>query len=261
MNAMLVVVICIFVLFMIIGFVRGFVKSVLKLIFMGLAVVISYFVAPIVGDLIIEHTKIDDKIQKNVQAKVEKIVEDKIKREMSQSLGVEIESIDKNLLEQVKTQTLTGALTKKDQIKFIQGMELPEHLEKGLLENNTKDIKQEYGVDSFYEYVVCYITRMVVKAMAFVISFVIFGILFSLLYSLILAVAQLPILHGINKLGGVIVGFGEALLIVWIIFVIAFNAPENKFCSKMVSQVNENSALTFIQNHNIVSDIANNIKE
>lgn len=63
-----------------------------------------------------------------------------------------------------------------------------------------------------------YLAEQILQTFAFLITLLLAGVLVrGIAFSLGLA-AKLPVLHGINKLAGLVFGFGEGLLVVWIFF-------------------------------------------
>lgn len=249
MNVLTIVVLIVFLIFIGLGFARGLVKSVFKIILTALALILSYLLSPIISNVIVEYTNIDDSIRNKVYASIEKTVEEKIKEEINQ----DIESIDATTTNQLVEQYMEQEPNRNSQIDFIQNMKLPEFLQKALIDNNHLEMKQEIGVTSFYDYISTYLARMIVNAMGFFCTFLLLTLLFNVTLLLMNMVMKLPGLNIINRLGGAVLGFAEALLIVWVVFIVIDMAVGTKAGGNLINQINESKMLTLIYEKNVIA--------
>ena len=71
-----------------------------------------------------------------------------------------------SFVESQKKQELTSPGT-EEQTGFIEGLELPELLQKGLESNNTAEVYTYLAVDSFGEYISEALARMIVNGLSF----------------------------------------------------------------------------------------------
>lgn len=255
MNALTIVVIITFLVFMGLGFARGLVKSIFKIVLTALAILLAYLLSPIISNVIVEYTNIDNSIRNKIYATIEKKVEEQIKEEMSDSFG-EMDDVVSN---QLTEQYLEEEPNRNSQIEFIQNMELPEFLQKALIDNNHSEMKQEIGVTSFYDYVSTYLARMIVNAIGFFCTFLLLNLLFNVTLLLLNMVMKLPGLNMVNRLGGALFGFVEALLIVWVVFIVIDIAVGTKFGGDLMVQINESSVLTFINDKNLLAQFIENL--
>ncbi len=255
MNGLTIVVLLVFLVFIGLGFARGLIKSIFKIVVTALAMILAYFLSPIISGLIIEYTNIDNSIRNKIYAAIEEKVEEKIKEELSDSIG----QADGALAEQLTEQYLEQEPNRNNQIDFIQNMEIPEFLQKALIDNNHSEMKQEIGVTTFYDYVSTYLARMIVNAIGFFCTFLFLALLFNVTLLLMNMVMKLPGLNMVNRLGGAAFGFVEALLIVWIGFIIIDMAVGTKIGGGLMEQINDSKLLAIIYDKNIIANFVENL--
>lgn len=255
MNALTIVVLITFLVFMGLGFSRGLVKSVFKIVLTALAMLLAYLLSPIISSVIVEYTDIDNAIRNKIYQAIEEKVEEQIKEEMSDSLG----QVDDVVTNQLVEQYLEEEPNRNSQIEFIQNMELPDFLQKALIDNNHLEMKQEIGVTSFYDYVSTYLARMIVNAIGFFCTFLLLSLLFSVTLLLLNMVMKLPGLNMLNRLGGAALGFVEALIIVWVVFIIIHIAVGTKAGGSLMTQINESVLLKFINDKNLIAQFIENL--
>lgn len=249
MNILTIVVLAVFVIFMGLGFGRGLLKSCFKIALTAIALLLAYLLSPIISGLIIEYTTIDNNIRNKIYAAIEKTVEEKIKEEVGQNLN----DVDSAIANQLVEKELEEEPNRNSQIEFIQDMKLPDFLQTALIDNNNIEMKQEMGVTSFYDYVSTYLARMLVNAVGFFITFIIFNLLFSVTLLLMNMVMRLPGLNALNRLGGAALGFAEALILVWVLFIIIDVAVGTRVGSSLMEQVNESKLLSVIYDKNLLA--------
>lgn len=255
MNGLTIVVLAIFLVFMVLGFARGLIKSIFKIVITALAMILAYLLSPIISGLIIEYTNIDNNIRNKIYAVIEEKVEEKIQEELSDSIG----QVDGALAEQLTQQYLEQEPNRNNQIDFIQNMKIPEFLQKALIDNNHIEMKQEIGVTTFYDYVSTYLARMVVNAIGFFCTFLFLTLLFNVTLLLMNMVMKLPGLNMVNRLGGAVFGFVEALLIIWIVFVVIDMAVGTKMGGNLMQQISDSKLLTMIYDKNIIAQFIESI--
>ncbi|MBE5954225.1 MAG: CvpA family protein [Lachnospiraceae bacterium] len=255
MNGITIVVLLVFLVFIGLGFARGLIKSIFKIVITALAMLLAYLISPIISGLIIEYTNIDNSIRNKIYTTIEEKVEEKIREEVSENIG----QLDGALAEQLTQQYLEQEPNRNTQIDFIQNMKIPEFLKKALIDNNHSEMKQEIGVTTFYDYVSTYLARMVVNAIGFFCTFLFLMLLFNVTLLLLNMVMKLPGLNMVNRLGGAAFGFVEALLIVWIVFILIDMAVGTKLGGSLMQQISDSKLLTIIYDKNILAQFVENI--
>lgn len=173
------------------GFRRGFIREIVSFFFVFLALAVSWAINPYVNEFFMENTPVYEKIQESCQS----FVESQKKQELT-SPGVE------------------------EQTGFIEGLELPELLQKGLESNNTAEVYTYLAVDSFGEYISEALARMIVNGLSFFVSYLLASVILRLGTWVLNLLAGLPVLKSANKLAGGLVGAVKGVLFVWIAFLV-----------------------------------------
>ena len=173
------------------GFRRGFIREIVSFFFVFLALAISWAINPYVNEFFMENTPVYEKIQESCQS----------------------------FVESQKKQELTSPGT-EEQTGFIEGLELPELLQKGLESNNTAEVYTYLAVDSFGEYISEALARMIVNGLSFFVSYLLASVILRLGTWVLNLLAGLPVLKSANKLAGGLVGAVKGVLFVWIAFLV-----------------------------------------
>lgn len=136
---------------------------------------------------------------------------------------------------------------------IIEGMELPKQLKEALLENNNNEVYRVLGVETFTKYVSRYLANSIINIIGFLFLFIVVFAALKIVTVWLDLVAKLPILSGMNKVAGAILGGAEGLFFLWIIclFITAFAGTEGG--RALIHQIESSAWLSFLYNHNILS--------
>lgn len=95
-----------------------------------------------------------------------------------------------------------------------------------------------------------YLADQILQAVAFLITLLLVSVLVQgIAFSLGIA-AKLPVLHGLNKLAGLVFGVGEGVLIVWIFFFVITVFSTTEWGGSMLKMVSESQILTWLYREN-----------
>lgn len=144
---------------------------------------------------------------------------------------------------------------KTDQVQMIENMDLPENIKEMLLENNNSEAYSLLEVSGFHEYVGAYLANMIINALAYLLTFV---IVWTALRAVLLAldiVTLLPVLHGINKLAGGVLGLAVGVILVWIAFLLVTVLCNGDLGRQFFELICENQFLLFLYNQNVIMKI------
>ncbi len=252
MNLLFLLVVLIFILFMIIGYMRGLVKSVCKLVLMVLALLIAYIVTPFATEALIQNTKIDDNIQKKINSRLERYVSDKIREETEQLLGG---IADNATVDSLTATYMTTDFSTNEQIRILQDIPFPQFMKDALIEHNNKEEKERLESKGFFDYIAIYLSRMVLRAIVFFGLLICLVIIFTIITKMLSIAAHLPIINSINRIGGVLFGVGEALLVVWILFVEIAMLANTSVGVELCKQVEDNTFLTKLYDSNLLMSL------
>lgn len=136
---------------------------------------------------------------------------------------------------------------------IIEGMQLPKQLKDALLENNNNEVYRVLGVDTFTKYVARYLANSVINIIGFLVLFVVVFAVLRIVTVWLDLVAKLPILSGMNKIAGAVLGGAEAIFFLWILcfFVTIFAGTEGG--RAVIQQIEGSVWLSFIYDNNPLS--------
>lgn len=255
MNIMTVLVVILFVLFIMLGLKRGLIKSVVKLVIMSAALFIAYILTPFVSGFISDRTGIKDSISNKTYEAIRRVAETRV----IESLGGDAQNIDSKVIDEITDVTLAVEPARNQQVDIIRGMNLPEFMTNAIIANNNDDMRKKLGVDNFYKYLAGYISHMIINALAFVISFALIFIIANIIYFAAGIVSRLPIIGGIDRIGGAALGFFEALLVTWLLFIAISIISNLQIGENLVKQINGSGLLKFIYDKNIFTPLIERI--
>lgn len=175
------------------GFRRGFVREVVSFFFVFLAIAAAWAINPYVNEFFVENTPVYEKIQESCESFIN-----------AQNEGKENETAEDGSEE-------TG---------FIEGLELPGLLQRGMEANNTDEVYRYLAVDSFGSYVSGYLARTIVNGLSFLVSYLLASVIIRIGMFILDLIAGLPVVKEANKLTGALVGIVKGVLFVWIAFLV-----------------------------------------
>lgn len=192
-----------------IGYKRGFIKEVVSVGFVVLAVAITWLISPYVSSFLKDRTPVYTKIQESCQ------------EVLAEQMGPE---------EDVGREVQTG---------IIDSLPLPDSVKGGLRENNNSEVYQFLDVDTFAEYVSGYLATALTNGLGFLLSYLLAGLLIKIIAAALDIVSRLPVLRGINRLAGFVLGGVKGLILVWILLLVLtvlYNTEVGAACMRMVEK-------------------------
>ena len=208
-----------------IGYRRGFIKEIVSTFFVVLAIGIVWFINPYVNNFIRENTP----VYENVQNTCSEFVAEQV---------TEISTPDKSQQESI-----------------IDNLALPELLKNEIEKNNTAEVYSYLAVNTFAEYVSGYLAMAVVNGISFVVSFILATLLIRILSYALNIIASLPVIRGVNKAAGALVGLVKGVLFIWVAFVILTvlcNTGVGQMCMELVEK---DTFLSCLYNQNILMKV------
>lgn len=147
-----------------------------------------------------------------------------------------------------------------DQAAAIQELPLPAAVKKALLENNNEQIYSALGITAFRSYVARYLTCLMINALSFILVFAACIIVLRIVASCLNIISYLPVLHSMNKLGGLLMGLLNGLVILWIVCIAATIFSGTELGGYIYGQINGSMFLRLIYNHNYLMTIVASLK-
>lgn len=251
-----VVVVAVLITFFIIGWKKGFLKVILKAVSLLVTLIIAAFLLQPATDFLAENTKIEKQMETRLEKKLgfstqsESGDMEKKDKEDEQETGYDVsqlEEIEKNLSEEERADVET---------EIIKGLSLPGLLKNSLIAKNNVEEYVKLGVESFKQYIVKSIAMLELKILTYIgLVIVIFvGIRLLLLVSKV--IAKIPVIKGINKFAGGIVGLIEGLLFIWLVGLIVSLISQTEFGTGVVEVIHKSFVLDFFYEQNLLLKLA-----
>lgn len=180
------------------GYRRGFVREIMSFFFVFLALALAWMINPYVNDFMMEKTPVYERIQESCRSLID------------------TQNVDGDKTDEKNSDEKIADGTAQEEASFIDGLNLPEVLQKSLMDNNTAEAYKELAVDSFGDYVSGYLARMIVNGMSYLVSYILANLVIRVIGCVLNAIAELPLINGANRLTGALVGVAKGVVFLWI---------------------------------------------
>lgn len=233
MNWLLIGVGIIFFVCMVIGYVRGFIKIIVSFGTTVASIVLVVFLTPYTSKAIVALTPIDEMVQKKCIS-------------MMAAEGADMD-ISESFLNKIE-------LPRQKQIEILEKADIPEFVKRGLIENNNNEAYKQLGVVNFTDYIGTYVSGVVIKIISFLLTFTIVTIFIRAIIFALDVITALPVVNGLNRIAGMLVGGMIAIILIWIVF-LAITLLYNSYIGTEGFRCIESSKfLTFLYEKNVILD-------
>ena len=250
MNILTGIVIVIFLLFMIRGYRRGLIKSLASVISLVASLALVSFVTPYVSQFLQEQTPVYTYVMERCQESFT-VTLDEADEKTAES---ESEEGDVSLKKGNNNDTVgnvAGTISSQLQKNAIEELPLPSVLKNLLIRNNTEKIYKDLAVNSFNDYVPKFMANLIMNIISFVVTWLIVASFIWLAVMTLDVIANLPIIHGINQMLGLVLGAGQALVIVWIAFLAITVFASTAIGKQLMEMIEKNVLLNQLYNGNV----------
>ena len=138
---------------------------------------------------------------------------------------------------------------------IIENLNLPQNVKAALIENNNHEVYELLGVNAFADYIGNYLADMILNSVGFVLLFAIVYLLIRLVVRWLDLIARLPILSGMNKIAGALLGGVQGLLFLWILCLVLTACSGTAWGMTLIRQVEASKWLSFLYEHNFLNAI------
>ena len=228
-NAMLILTLLILIISVIMGAVRGFIKTFFSAFAVLVALVIAVQAGPYVGK-VIQHTPVYSGIAGQIEQNM---------NEQTNEMGEKV----------------------SDQIDTITEYKIPGFIKEALIENNNSQMYEALGVYDFNAYVAAYMACLVINAVSFLLVFLTAYIIIKIIEGALNLISKLPVLHSINKAGGIICGVVHGFIRIWMIGVFIMAFAWTGIGQWASVQINDNPILSLVYNHNLIVSALTNMSK
>lgn len=249
MNILTGIVCIIFLLFMIRGYRRGLLKSLASVISLVASVALVSVVTPYVSQFLQEQTSVYTWVMEKCQESFS------VSQEQTEDNGIK-NSETKNS-DTKNNATENGEIKISDQIqeKAIEEMQIPDVLKNLLIHNNTEKTYRELAVNSFNDYVPKFMANLIMNIISFVVTWLIVASFIWLAIMTLDVIANLPVIHGINQVMGLLLGAGQALAIVWIGFLAITAFGSTAIGKQLLDMIQKSALLSQLYDWNVFLNI------
>lgn len=232
MNLILLAVVALTLICALVGYRRGLIKSVLSALGVVGAILLANLLNPYVADFLNNHTGVRDEVRTRIEA----------------GLG---------------TDDVEEQITVYDRESCLEAMDIPEIVKDYIRSNSAEVDKGGEQVITYIDYVVDYLTDMVMRGIAYLMTFLVSALIIVTALAISNIMAGIPIVNGINRFGGVVFGLLQALFITWAAMLVVTFLSAFSWASEMLRMIDDSVILKYIYNKNIflkiVVDILGNI--
>jgi len=231
MNWLTIAVIVLLLLFTIHGYRKGFIKIVVSFAATIAAMILVGILTPYIGNFLKEKTPLYDNIKNECAKRIESQL----------AGGGDSNGIDSN------------------QLEYIDSLNLPQFMRNLLTENYEDETYSELSVSTFTEYIASYLTKFIINGIAYVVTFIILLIVFRIVIKALNIMAKLPVINGINRFAGLVVGLSQGILILWILFLVITILASTSIGKSAFAMINESAFLTYLYEKNLLLNIISSV--
>lgn len=145
-----------------------------------------------------------------------------------------------------------GSISESEEDTFLESLPLPSFIQNNLKTSNTLEEYAQLQVKSFEEYTTAKFTEIIISAIAYVLVMIIAWILIRLILKFAGFINKIPIIGGLNRFLGALLGFLEGLLILWALGLVIIAFSSTSFGSAAVETIQSNALLDFIFDNNLL---------
>lgn len=208
---------------------RGMIKTLFSLFSAIIALVLTAIFAPVVSRQLQQNEKLCAYVEEKVES----------------SLGGYLDEL--------------GESSTAAQNEAIKGLPLPETIREKLVANKNIEVYRAMAVDSLEQYVVKYVTNVMINAGSFVAVFLLVNLALLILAHVLNIISKLPVLNTLNKTLGAAGGFLQGLVILWILCVVLTIFSISEAAKGIFAQINGDPVLSYIYNHNLLLQMVSDV--
>ena len=242
-------VILILVIFALIGWRKGVIRLVLSLVSMIITIMAAVVIAPLATTAIKNNTNIDENIAQSIYTL---LYENKEVDEYFEDKQVLPGDIDVSQVES-HIQTVTEVVS-----EVGDKINLPESLTeavKAMPDSELMSVIREYGEASVKEITIRVIAFRLADIVLTAIAYLVIMVVVSIVLRIVVAATglRLPVIKQADKLGGLIVGLIEGIVVVWIFFTVVTAISGTQTASNILVQIHGNVILESLYNCNPIT--------
>lgn len=158
------------------------------------------------------------------------------------------QQVDNVLFDSDEREVISG----DNDMNTIEGLNIPKVMKEELITNNVQKTYKALGVTSLSEYISLYVAYSIINCIAYIVVFLAAIAVLKIIIHALNVVSKLPVIHTLNKLGGLAIGGIEGVLIIWIVFVGIMLFSSTDFGTVLYDQINKSSWLSYLFDNNLI---------
>ncbi len=280
MNILEIIILALTAVLVISGFQSGFIKKLASMLTFIISVALVSAVLPTVTDFIRENTPIYSYIETECYQVVSDYSTQLLGFDVS-DVGNSIYGMDRNEikdlleqygyssyasmvdylsdeeLEEYKGQFLelledeSDLIGEQEQTDIIDELPLPRVIRNLLKQNNNAESYAELAVSDFTDYIVAYLSDLILNAISFVAAVILVQVAIRLVLMLLNVLSRFPVISLVNRVAGMALGLLQALFFIWIFFLLLAVLQTTSFGATLLSMVQESELLSWLYETNL----------
>ncbi len=142
-----------------------------------------------------------------------------------------------------------------DESSLLENLNLPKEIRDMLTENSSHDLYETLGINVFAEYISSYIAGLIINAVGFVLLFCLVYVAVQIIMRWLDLMAKLPIVSGVNKIAGALLGGIQGLLFIWLLLLLVTAFSRSGWANAILVQVESSKWLSFLYHFNFLSKL------
>lgn len=224
MNWLLIIIVVGLAFCILHGYKKGFIRILFSLVSIILAIAFVTLATPYICSYLENHTPLKANIEEKCLEHIQLSAKDK--------MGSEADSQEK---------TLSDA-----------GITIPSGVFEKMVNQGVNTADYALEKTGAYQTLASSLAHFIVNGIAFFAAFVIATIALFIIARLLNLIAMLPLIRNVNHLLGVIAGFVQGMVLIWLFMYLVAVCCTSSFGVMMLDYINKSMILSYLYNHNLV---------
>ncbi len=201
------------------GYHRGFLRTALSMLSLILTVILVGILQPYVTDVLRQYTPLESAVEKAVYRNLE-------------TAAVQISG----------EEMLAGTVTEEEQALWLEECSIPSIIQDEILKG-TEQAAETFAVSASQT-----VAEVVMNVLGYLITFFLVFAILHLLGAFFHIIEYIPLLHGVNKWLGAVLGLVQGLVVVWILCLVVTLILPSEVGSQILAAIEDSALLSFLYN-------------
>lgn len=231
MNWLLIAVAIFWIIMAIVGIKKGFLRMLYSISALVISLILTIVFYSQVADLICEKTQFDEFLYEKYTSYIEEKNSEETEEpsfilQMAESVSLDTENETFKAIEKLVEEGTEGASNAVNEI--------------------TSEISHALALK---------LVAMTINVVAFVLTLLVIGIILLVILNIIKVIEKIPVIKGMNRFLGFVLGAGMGLIIIWIVFAFITVLAATSFGNECLKCISESELLTWIYKANIFTKL------